>query len=802
MESSSQGTFSDLLKMYRKQKRITQRQLASKLDVHYNTIWAWEQGDHLPETRGMVLEVAKHLRLNDLERRHLLEASLMSLSTYWHIPYPRNRFFTGREEILTRLHDMLGQEKAVKQAQSLALSGLGGMGKTQIALEYAYQYAQEYAAIFWIASETSESILSSCTAIAHILNLTELHDSDQQKLIDAVSRWLTTHRDWLLIMDNVEEIALMKNFLPAARNGSLVLTTRMQALGGLAPVLGLERMTTEEGISLLLRWTHQSTSLEHLDRVSEQEKEQARNIVEMLDGLPLALDQAGAYIDETQCSLEEYLQLYQTYPLPLLNERDAHTNHPISVARTFALTFERLQPHNPVAVDLLYMCAFLAPDAIPERLLLEGAFWLGPTLQALVVDRRQYYAVIKDLLVYSLIHRNAEAKTLTIHRLVQDVLKDTMAPEVKKAWASHVVLAVNQVFPAGILTQLTQEQWTWCGQILPHAFACVNLSVQWNDALPDVSLLLMKTANYLRDRAQYPEAEPLYLRALALCEQQLGSFHPTTAINLNHLGLLYEYQGKDKQAEPLYQRALLICEQKLGAFHPDTAQSLNTLAALYHSQKRYAEAEPLYQQALMICEHVCGPEHPDTAQSLNNLAVLYGQQGRYAEAETFFLRTLVIREQVLGAVHPSIAATCNNLATLYRKQGKYECAEPLYLRSLAICENHIGKEHPNTATCLNNLAQLYQEQGKYEQAEWLFQRALSIREQKLGPSHPDTDQTLTNIMLLYKSQRRYKEALFLLQQALHSIQQVLSSTHPQIINISQDIIEFTKLAESLEADKK
>ena len=185
-----------LLKTHRKRKRLTQKQLAQQLGVHANTISSWELGSYLPDTRGLVLELARHLALDEPATRQLLEASLTALSPHWQVPFPRNPFFTGREEILEALHTHLHMEQVVALTQSYALRGLGGIGKTQIALEYTYQHALEYSAIFWIEAETIEHVMSSMLRIAELLQLPERQEADQQRIVAAVQRWLNTHSQW------------------------------------------------------------------------------------------------------------------------------------------------------------------------------------------------------------------------------------------------------------------------------------------------------------------------------------------------------------------------------------------------------------------------------------------------------------------------------------------------------------------------------------------------------------------------------------------------------------------------------
>jgi tetratricopeptide (TPR) repeat protein len=378
----------------------------------------------------------------------------------------------------------------------------------------------------------------------------------------------------------------------------------------------------------------------------------------------------------------------------------------MSVAATFSLTLERVEKINPMATDILRICSMLHAEAIPEEIFQEGAAHLGPRLAANPDGLDEAVGTLSD---YSLVQRSTELHTLTVHRLVQAVLRDAMKTEETKLWAERTVLAVNTTFP-----YVEFAQWLVCERCLPHALACAELVRQRNLYLAEAALLLQQAGWYIMERGRYREAEPLLEQALAISEQVQGKEHLDTARNAGTLGLLYDHRGKYKQAEPLFQQAIAIHEKQLGSDHPEVATSLNNLALLYDHQGKYEQAEPLFQLALTIREKQLGPDHPHTANSLNNLAFLYDHQGKYEQAEPLLMQALAI---------------C-------RAQGKYEQAEPLYQRTLAICEQQLGLDHPDTAGCLNNLAALYQAQGKYGQAEPLFQRALAICEQQLGTEHP------------------------------------------------------------------
>jgi tetratricopeptide (TPR) repeat protein/nucleoside phosphorylase len=717
-------------------------------------------------------------------------------SSVWNVPYLRNPHFTGREELLNQLEQRLslvdqGDSGIARRAvltQTQAIKGLGGIGKTQIAVEYAYRSRDlgRYTYTLWVNAASEETLITGFTTLAELLpEFPAKDETDQHKLVTEIKRWLEqcTH-SWLLIFDNVDTddcLSQLTNYFPQQGKGSILLTTRSQAVGSLGPLvvsINVEEMDRWEGTLFLLRRTQlfkhasiEDASNEEVDMVNA-----ARGIVDALESFPLALEQAGAYIEETGSNLTDYLQIYQDHRKYLLAKRGHQiTNYPDTVATTWSLSFQKVEQTNPAAAELLRLCAFLAPDKIPEELIRDSsAQWDSPLRQA-VADLFSFNQMIVELLKFSLIKRLAEDHVLSIHRLVQAVQMDMMEPAVQRQWAERVVRAVNDVFPDNPHDIAT---WPQCLRYLDQVQACNTLIAQYVLPLIEAANLLNRTGFYLAQHALYAIAEPLLKRALLIREQQLGAEHPATALSLSDLGALYQDQRKYTEAEPLLKRALLIREQQLGAEHPATAQSLNTLAALYQDQGKYTEAEPLLKRALMTHKQQLGTERPSTAQSLHNLAMLYKAQGKYTEAEPLLKRALLIREQQLGAEHPATAQSLNDLGMLYRSQGKYTEAELLLKRALLIREQQLGAEHPAIAQSLNTLAMFYRSQGKYTEAEPLLKRALAIYEQQSGVMHLDTATGLCSLAVLYRDQRKYTEAEPLLKRALAIYEQQLGAEHP------------------------
>lgn len=675
----------------------------------------------------------------------------------WNVPYQRNHYFTGRKDLLERLHDSLGKANAGAIAPQ-ALCGLGGIGKTQTVLEYAYRFGDEYQAVFWVKADCRENLFPDVLSIAEALDLPERKAQHRAATVAAINRWLREQEGWLLIFDNADDLALAREFIPSGYRGHILLTTRAQSTGRLAHRIEVENMSPETGALFLLRRAGMLDPDAPLDGVPEEVLDLACELVRQLGGLPLALDQAAAYMEESPYSLAGYLRLYHKERLALLKRRGGLIeDHPAPVATTWSISFEEVEHVDPTAADLLRLCAFLDPDAIPEELLRKGATALGPALAAAASDDLAINRTIEALWRYSLVGRHTDSQMLSMHRLVQIVLKETMDLESQRLWAERVVRALQLAFP----THVEPGCWDACQRLLPQAQACSSLIEQYSIADAGAAQALNQVAYYLRERAWYTEAETFYRQAFTMRDLVLGTDHLDTAHSAYNLARLYFDQARYEEAERLFLRALAIREHALGQEHPDIAQCMNALALLYWFWGKYAEAEPLYQRALPMRVRLLGLEHPDTAHCMNNLALLYVTQGRYAEAEQLHTKVLAIRERVLAPDHPDTAQSLQNLACLYVAQGdsaRYAEAEQLLRRSLLVREKVLGLEHPQTAKSLHNLALLFEAQGRYAEAEQLYQRTLAIRVKTLGADNPKTGAARGDYAALLRKTGREHEA--------------------------------------------
>jgi tetratricopeptide (TPR) repeat protein/transcriptional regulator with XRE-family HTH domain len=787
------------LRRHRLQRNWRLSDVAEQLGTTVTTVQRWEQGTQQPRLyyRRKLCDLfgltAQELHLEEQEERassslpmqetcvETPPGDVLTISPLWTVPYARNPHFTGRADLLARLEHLLTPYQAHASHQvafppPLALTGLGGIGKTQIALEYAYRFYEQHptAHVLWVTAANEETTLTSFVTVANLLSgLVGVQQTDQQQLVRAVRRWLEQCQDpWLLVMDNADDLKLVQPYLPRYGNGRVLLTTRARAVGLLAVPLEVENLLQEEGTRFLLRRTHR------LHGASTEDVTQARQIVDALARFPLALDQAGAYIEETDCDFATYLDLYQHHRHHLLARRGVLSSHyPYSVTTTWSLSFQHLKQRNPAAIHLLRLCAFLAPDHIPEELFTQGATHWPPQLQQAVADPFAFNQMLQDLLAFSLVKRLAAKKQVSLHRLVQVVQREQLDPQEQHQWAVRVVHALHTLFPDAPWDPAT---WPRCHRYLEQAQACGALIHQYNIHLPEAAELLDRVGTYLQEMGFYRSGEPLYAQALSIREQVLGAQHLVTTESLNNLAIIYFRQGKYRQAQPLLERVLHIREHQLGDQHLATAQSFHNLAIVYCRQGKYVQAQRLLQQALALAREQLGPNDEKTANCLENLANVYQEQGKYSRAERCYRRALTIAEEQVTAEHSFFSYALTGLASLLLLQNKDDEAERLIQRVLTRNERQWGTDHPQMAEPLYQLATLYSHQGKCELAEPLFQKALAIWEQQ---EHPDMARALTGLATLYSQQGKYGRAELLFQQALTINTQQLGREHPETAHV-------------------
>lgn len=740
--------------------------------------------DHWPHRDDALLEVATGIRLVLEElansRKPTPHPTFVSKPSY-----SRNALFTDRDAILAKISSSFAS--AQNQATPiLALNGMAGIGKTQIAQAYSARPSQVYQNILWLNASSRAFLSKEVSAYATHLSLPEADDRNEKHLFTAFKHWLQNSPAWLLVLDYLEDISLIDLIIPDYSRGHVLLTTRRQATGGRASPLTIPSMDADHGVLFLLRRATLLSAQASLDEAPQDIVHKARAIVQALGGLPLALDQAGAYIEETGCDLRTYLDLYQQQRLWLLSQgkSPADDQHE-SVMGTLELVFQQFAQQPDASLDLLHLLAFLHPDAISETLLVNGLPVLRGPLRTLISNPQTRHQAFAALLSHSLIYRSQQRAVLQMHRIVQDVLIEKLTTKQQRHWANLAVRLVNHVFP-----EVSFDTWDDCQRYLPHAQQCATLIEKYQLTLKEGALLLERLGIYRLQQAAYAEAETYLTQALKLYEHHLRRDTLDAARTMNSLALLHAELAHYQQAKGLHLHALELREQELDAEHPKTVESLHNLAVLYGDQGLYKQAENLYLRVLALEERSKGPEHPNVAKTLNNLGLMYFYQKRYAESETAYRRALMIYEHTLSADDPDQIHPIDGLGSLAEQRGNLEQAEQFYQRAMDLSMKAWGKKHPETAHCINKLASIAESRGDYQQAEDLYQQALIIGEQTLGTEHPDVALFLNNLAFLANKQGQYQKAEPLYQRALNIYERSQESQHPDVALFLNNLARF------------
>ncbi len=684
-----------------------------------------------------------------------------ALPCLWNVPFNRNPNFAGRSELLVRLHRDLTSGRPGAGTQ--VLCGLGGVGKTQLAVEYAYRHARDYRLVRWIRADEPATLVADYAALAGELRLPTAEDRNQQQNLEAVRDWLNQNSGWLLVFDNAEGPGAVRDLLPQADTGHVLITSRNPNWRGCASAVKLSPLQPGDAVGFLLK------------RTGQPDREAAALLADELGCLPLALEQAGAYIDANAVLFADYLRLFRERRRLLWAREREPAGYQGKVTTTWNLAIEQVRRGCPAAADLITFAAFLAPDEIPLILFRPGAKHLPKRLAEAITDDLQMNDLIGALRRYSLV--DGSGGTFAIHRLVQAVTRESMSQAECARWTAGALEATLAALPDDAKAP---EQWPRIRRLVPHGVSVLYHAEAAGVCLKARADLGTTLGIYLTDQAQLAQAEPLLRQALEQTRKLARPGSPEVAGKMNDLAILLRRRGKYAETEKLYRETLTLRERRLGAEHPDVAQTLNNLGTLYYEWGRFSKAESALTQALAIREKKLGEQHQAVAVTANILGAVYYRLGRYAEAESLYRRALTIRERTLGPDHPDVSTSLNNVALVFRVQKRYLEAEPLLRRALAIRERTQGSEHPGVAQVLNNLALVTKLQGQCGEAEQLYRRALAIDEKRYGPDHQEVAQSQTNLALLLTECGKTTEAESLLRRALATLESACGPDHPLI----------------------
>jgi tetratricopeptide (TPR) repeat protein len=618
----------------------------------------------------------------------------------------------GREDLLRRLRDTLSAGAAgCTVALVQAIHGLGGVGKTQLALRYVYDHAADYDAVFWVTADTPAGLATAYADLARVLDLPGARrTTDINENARAVRRWLESPAagHWLLVFDNADDPEVLRGYLPTRQPGHVLITSRRSYWGAMAQAIEVPTLPRKESIRLLL------------GRTGQTDAAAAGRLAEALGDLPLALAQAAGYLAEAKISLDGYLKTFATHRADLLRRGDPQDSHQLTVFTTLDLAMSQI--NSPEAEALLGLLSCFGPDAIP-RSLLASAFTspLAATDALLALGR------------HSLIRVDEHA--VNVHRLVQAVAWDRLSEADRVRQVTRAVELLRAAFPEN---GDDVASWPSCKALQSHADHATDLANRVGAAPEAVAELLNRVAVFDWARARLEDAAARLRRALRIEESTFGLEHTRVARTLGNLGLVARDRGDLAEARRLQERALRLFESAYGSDHSEVARTLGNLGLVARDRGDLAEARQLQERALRIKEAAYGPSHPEVARPLTNLGLVAQDQGELAEARRLLERALRIGESAYGPNHPEIAGTLGNLGVVARNQGELAEARRLQERALRIEEAAYGPDHPEVGLTLTNLGRVAQDQGNLAEARHCYQRASSIFSASLGDQHPDT----------------------------------------------------------------
>ncbi|KDN63349.1 hypothetical protein CSUB01_12095 [Colletotrichum sublineola] len=781
------------------------RGISDYCDSHKNDQWqGYAAAVAAAYARQLFFQMPIHeVQQNDGDARFTLAFQLLDVTGV--------NSFVARNNELRHMHEVLEWNGERRIA---VLHGLGA---------YAKRHRNDYSAVIWLNARDETSLKESFAGaaqrihrehpdLAYIKNAKTNQDLDET--VEAVKRWLDEPKNnhWLVIYDNYDDVRLdrrgstlpgvrcvavesgtvsdetseteavnskaydIRLYFPETEHGAIVITTRSSTVG-LGKSIQLRKL---EDISDSLAILASTSNRGDLSQDSD-----ARTLAQRLDGLPLALSTAGAYLKDVARAFAEYLELYDARWLDLQTVSPTLSHYDRALHSTWEISFRHIQQKSRGAAMLLRLWAYFDNEDLWYELLQEGGSQSPDWLRELIKDKLNFDTAMRVLCELALVEPNApipegesNLQGYSMHGCVHawttfglkkvDVLDEAASQELARTamrcTASH------------IRSKNHHKSWLVQQRLLRHADRCVTKVVLSVD-LGNDAWMFQSIGDLYFDQGRPNDAGTMYEWALQGHEKALGPDNELTLTSVGNLGLLYSAQGRLKEAEAMYERAFEGYEKGLGPDHKKTINTASNLGSIYFSQGLLKEAEAMYERALQGNEKAWGSGHASTLDIVDSLGNLYSDQGRLKEAEAMYERVLEGREKALGPDHASTLNTVGNLGILYQTQGRLEDAKAMYDRALEGKEKALGPDHISTLNTVGNLGSLYSAQGRLEDAEAMYARALEGKEEALGPDHVSTLFTVGNLGMLYQAQGRLEDAEAMYDRVLQGKEKALGPDH-------------------------
>ncbi|MEU5718690.1 FxSxx-COOH system tetratricopeptide repeat protein [Streptomyces sp. NPDC020403] len=630
---------------------------------------------------------------------------------------PKNPNFTGRESLLAAVERQLREDETTAVLPH-ALHGMGGVGKSQIAVEYVYRHSGEFNVIWWIPAEQENLILGALADLARSLGLEV--GPQANAAVPAVREALRTGKpfdNWLLVFDNAENIEAVRSYFPNGGPGKIIVTSRNREWERVATPLSVDVFDRDESIALLQR------------RARGLSTGDADRLAAALGDLPLAVEQAGAWHAATGMPVDEYLGLLEERR-PEILELDPSPDYPLPVAAVWDISLSRLSQDNPAARQLLEICACMAPEPIPLSLFRGGRnVEITPELDPVLRDPLLLARATRDLSKLSLVRLDHKSGTLQMHRLMQNVIVARMDPEERARMTRAAHLLLTTAKPGA---PASPDQWPAYQAILPHVIAskAVESSDAWvRDLVYDMVMFLYYWGAHESGAAQAR-------LAWAAWRAQSGDedLHVIRITKL--LGFYLRLLGRPAEAVEHNERALAISR---GAQIPDEEliDSMWQMAGALRYQGEFRQASDLAEEAYARASDLFGPDDPTTLSAAHDYCVTLRLNGRFATAREIDEETARQRELLYGPASGLTLNTLSGLAIDIREAGDYVGARALQESNYLTYVTHFGETNASTIRAALNLAVCRRRAGVTEGGAALAEQTLERFTTRYGLNNTD-----------------------------------------------------------------
>ncbi|MEV0680278.1 tetratricopeptide repeat protein [Actinosynnema sp. NPDC050436] len=675
--------------------------------------------------------------------------------------------FVGRAAELKRLDAVLTPSG---RAGVAVIHGLGGVGKSTLAARFAERRSDRFALVWWVAADSPAAIGTGVARLAVAL-APEAAPLPLEQRVELGLRWLASHDDWLLVLDDVTGPADAVELLERVRTGSILITSRHGRGWRSVPTVPLGVLAADEASEMLARVVRAEWP--------EARLRDGERLCAELGWLPLAIEQAGAYLAQTRVTPTAYLELLARFPAETYAALAEGEDPQRTIARVWKVTLDRLAD-TPLAGQILHVLAWYAPDSIPRALFDRYA------------DDPAVLSAFGRLAAYSMI--TLREQTLDVHPLVQAVTRTPdpadpcrQAEDIARARATATVLLSDSITGRDPVSPEDRQVFQVA---LPHTRALLA-HTRPDDDLPETCVLAARLGNHLSDRGDATTAVDFLVRAASSLSRLHTPEHPTTLTAQNNLAVAYQRAGDPQSAIRLFEITLADRERVLGPDHPDTLASRNNLATGYQEIGDLESATPLYERTMADSERLRGPDDPYTALARNNLAGAYRVAGDVERAITLYEQALVDTERLLGRDHPSTLTVRHNLACSYDLRGDSDRAIAQLQATVADRQRVLGTDHPDTLLSLNELANTYATTDRPERAIPLWEAVLVDREQVLGHDHPDTLLTRKALADTYLAHDHHERAVPLYETLLAYCERQLGTDHRTTTAVRSSLVRAT-----------